>query len=196
MVKEQSKEFIKDWFPAAGSNNMCVRQTCRASSRTDRRADKVLVEREWSLKDKERTQTWQTKAGYCFRTGNSVGARYEVWARLKAMLLSLIPRVLKSRAQPARVKVMAEAGATSARSGQRLLTNSRICSLFCRDRVTLNETCPMWLGGKRKSSMQGDDPPALAKGAATEEEALAHYRRVRDEIRDFVDTSLSSMLCD
>ena len=31
-----------------------------------------------------------------------------------------------------------------------------------------------------------DDPPALAKGAKTEEEALAHYRRVRDEIRAFV----------
>jgi len=31
-----------------------------------------------------------------------------------------------------------------------------------------------------------DDPPALAKNAATEEEALNFYRRVRDEIRDFV----------
>jgi arsenate reductase len=33
-----------------------------------------------------------------------------------------------------------------------------------------------------------DDPPRLAKGAATEEEALSHYRRVRDEIRAFVET--------
>ena len=32
-----------------------------------------------------------------------------------------------------------------------------------------------------------DDPPALAAGAATEAEALAVYRRVRDEIRAFVD---------
>ena len=32
-----------------------------------------------------------------------------------------------------------------------------------------------------------DDPPRLAAGAATEEEALDHYRRVRDEIRVFVE---------
>ena len=50
-----------------------------------------------------------------------------------------------------------------------------------------NETCPMWLRGKAKVVHVGfDDPPALAKGAKTEEEALAHYRRVRDEIRDFI----------
>jgi arsenate reductase len=33
-----------------------------------------------------------------------------------------------------------------------------------------------------------DDPPALAEGAATEDEALAPYRRVRDEVRAFVET--------
>ena len=32
-----------------------------------------------------------------------------------------------------------------------------------------------------------DDPPRLAKGAKTEEEAMGHYRRVRDEIRGFVE---------
>jgi arsenate reductase len=31
-----------------------------------------------------------------------------------------------------------------------------------------------------------DDPPVLAAGAEDEEEAMASYRRVRDEIRDFV----------
>ena len=31
-----------------------------------------------------------------------------------------------------------------------------------------------------------DDPPALARTAQSEEEALQHYRRVRDEIRAFV----------
>ena len=33
-----------------------------------------------------------------------------------------------------------------------------------------------------------DDPPALAKTAANEEEAIGHYRRVRDEIKAFVET--------
>jgi arsenate reductase len=31
-----------------------------------------------------------------------------------------------------------------------------------------------------------DDPPALAEQAETEDAALEFYRRVRDEIRDFV----------
>ena len=33
-----------------------------------------------------------------------------------------------------------------------------------------------------------DDPPKLAQEAATEEDALDHFRRVRDEIRSFVKT--------
>ena len=33
-----------------------------------------------------------------------------------------------------------------------------------------------------------DDPPKLAREAASEEEAFAHYRRVRDEIRAYVET--------
>jgi len=32
-----------------------------------------------------------------------------------------------------------------------------------------------------------DDPPLLAKNAKSEEEALPHYRRVRDEIKIFVE---------
>ena len=51
-----------------------------------------------------------------------------------------------------------------------------------------DETCPQF-PGKTKVIHQGfDDPPKLAREAKTEEEGLAHYRRVRDEIRDFVQT--------
>ena len=49
------------------------------------------------------------------------------------------------------------------------------------------ETCPLFPGKTRVAHMGFDDPPELAKGAASEEEALAHYRRVRDEIRAFVE---------
>jgi len=38
-----------------------------------------------------------------------------------------------------------------------------------------------------------DDPPRLARDASNDEEAMPHYRRVRDEIRDFIasiDTAL------
>jgi arsenate reductase (thioredoxin) len=52
-----------------------------------------------------------------------------------------------------------------------------------------NENCPMWLSGKAKVVHVGfDDPPTLTKGAKTKDEALAHYRRVRDEIRAFVES--------
>jgi arsenate reductase len=33
-----------------------------------------------------------------------------------------------------------------------------------------------------------DDPPKLAQYARTEEEAMGHYRRVRDEIKAFIHT--------
>jgi arsenate reductase len=50
-----------------------------------------------------------------------------------------------------------------------------------------HETCPIFPGGKTKVVHVGfEDPPELEKTAKTPEEALAHYRRVRDQIRDFV----------
>ena len=51
-----------------------------------------------------------------------------------------------------------------------------------------NETCPVFPGDTRVVHVGFDDPPALAKGAETEEERLAPYRRVRDEIRAFCET--------
>jgi arsenate reductase len=38
-----------------------------------------------------------------------------------------------------------------------------------------------------------DDPPALAKGESTEEGAMVHYRRVREEIRAFVESLPESL---
>ncbi len=51
-----------------------------------------------------------------------------------------------------------------------------------------DETCPTWPAKTHKIHHGFDDPPKLAKTAATEEEALGHYRRVRDEIRTFIAT--------
>jgi arsenate reductase len=50
-----------------------------------------------------------------------------------------------------------------------------------------NETCPMFPGKTKVAHVGFDDPPRLAKDAATEEEALFHYRRVRDEIKVFIE---------
>jgi arsenate reductase len=49
-----------------------------------------------------------------------------------------------------------------------------------------NAACPVIPGAARRVHAGFDDPPRIAAGAATEEDALAPYRRVRDEIRDYV----------
>ena len=49
-----------------------------------------------------------------------------------------------------------------------------------------DETCPAFPGDTRVVHHGFDDPPRLAIDARTEEEALVHYRRVRDEIRDWI----------
>jgi arsenate reductase len=51
-----------------------------------------------------------------------------------------------------------------------------------------HEACPVFLGKTKVVHIGFDDPPSLAKTAATEVEALGHYRRVRDEIRSFIET--------
>ena len=51
-----------------------------------------------------------------------------------------------------------------------------------------HEACPVFPGKTKVVHVGFDDPPRLAKSAKTEAEALAHYRRVRDEIRAFIET--------
>jgi arsenate reductase len=51
-----------------------------------------------------------------------------------------------------------------------------------------HESCPVFPGATKVTHVGFDDPPRLAKQADSEEEALQHYRRVRDEIRAFVET--------
>lgn len=50
-----------------------------------------------------------------------------------------------------------------------------------------HETCPIFPGPTRVVHVGFDDPPKLARGASSEEEAMIHYRRVRDEIRQFIE---------
>jgi arsenate reductase len=51
-----------------------------------------------------------------------------------------------------------------------------------------DETCPIFPRATRKIHRGFDDPPRLAAGAASDDEAMVHYRRVRDEIRDYLET--------
>lgn len=49
-----------------------------------------------------------------------------------------------------------------------------------------HETCPFFPGGARVRHVEFDDPPRLAENCDTEDEKLDCYRRVRDQIREFV----------
>jgi arsenate reductase len=51
-----------------------------------------------------------------------------------------------------------------------------------------DEACPVFPAKTRVIHRGFDDPPKLAAGAASDEEALEHYRRVRDEIREYIST--------
>lgn len=57
------------------------------------------------------------------------------------------------------------------------------------------ETCPIFPGRAVVLHHGFEDPPKLAAGASSEEEAMIHYRRVRDEIEEFI-TALPETLSD
>lgn len=56
-----------------------------------------------------------------------------------------------------------------------------------------HEACPIFAAKTRVVHAGFDDPPRLARGAKDDEEAMPHYRRVRDEIRAFVLTLPGSL---
>ena len=57
-----------------------------------------------------------------------------------------------------------------------------------------DQACPSFPGSPCVVHVSFDDPPRLAASARTEEEKILVYRRVRDEIRDFVREDLPAAL--
>jgi arsenate reductase len=89
---------------------------------------------------------------------------------------------------PRAVKVMAEAGVDISKQRSKAISElkGRDFDLVVTVCDQARESCPVWLGRAEKLHRSFDDPPFLAQDANTEEEALTHYRRVRDELRAFV----------
>ncbi len=89
---------------------------------------------------------------------------------------------------PFAVKVMREIGIDI--SNQRSKTVDDLGNREFEYVVTLcghaNENCPYFPAVTKVIHKGFYDPPELAAGASNEEEALIHYRSVRDEIRDFI----------
>jgi arsenate reductase len=87
------------------------------------------------------------------------------------------------------VKVMAEAGVDISMQSSKTLADLPDVKLDWVITVCghADENCPIFPGPVRKFHRGFDDPPKLAANARTESEALSHYRRVRDEIKAFVE---------
>lgn len=115
----------------------------------------------------------------------------EGWARhLKGDLIEPYSAGIQTHGMnPNAIRVMAEAGVDI--TTQRSKHVDEVKNVGLDYVVTVcanaNETCPVFPGKAKVIHVGFDDPPRLAKTAKTEEEALNHYRRVRDEIRDFVE---------
>jgi len=125
-------------------------------------------------------------------TGNSCRSQMaEGWAKalkgnvIEAYSAGVDPHGL----DPLAVKVMAEAGVDiSTHRSKHVDELNGICFDYV---VTVcghaNETCPTFPGRAKLVHKSFDDPPSLAKKATSQVEAIGHYRRVRDEIRAFIE---------
>jgi arsenate reductase len=115
----------------------------------------------------------------------------EGWARhlkpdqIDAYSAGIEPHGMNARA----VRVMGEAGVDI--SGHHSKHVDELAGVPFDYVVTVcdnaNETCPIFPGKTKHIHVGFEDPPRLAKDAKTEEQALSHYRRVRDEIRHFIE---------
>lgn len=89
---------------------------------------------------------------------------------------------------PLAVRAMAEAGIDISRHASKPIENVPApLDLVVTVCDAAREACPT-LPGVPTLHAPFDDPPRLAREARSDEEAMAHYRRVRDEIRAFVES--------
>ena len=132
-------------------------------------------------------------------TGNSCRSQMaEGWARhLKSDVIEPYSAgIEKHGLNPNAVEVMAEAGVDI--SGQQSNTVAELPTQDFDVVITVcahaDENCPVALQGCKVVHVGFDDPPKLAKQATTSEEELDIYRRVRDEIREFVESLPEAVL--
>ena len=97
---------------------------------------------------------------------------------------------------PRAVAVMVEAGIDISAHRSKHMDKLREISFDLVVTVcdSAREECPVFPGAVKTVHRSFDDPPALSKYAENEEKALNIYRRVRDEIKDFVVSTLSDFL--
>lgn len=99
------------------------------------------------------------------------------------------------RVDPLAIEVMAEVGIDIAGQRSKSVEEFRGASVehvftLCSD---ARESCPLWLGEGVVVHHGFDDPQRLVGAASTEDETLACYRRVRDEIGAWVRTAIGDL---
>ncbi|HJN65269.1 MAG: arsenate reductase ArsC [Candidatus Latescibacteria bacterium] len=126
-------------------------------------------------------------------TGNSCRSQMaEGWTRsmLGEMVDAYSAGIEKKGLNPHAVRVMQEVGIDI--SAQQSKTLEELGEIPFDFVVTVcgnaDANCPSWPDAVTVLHAPFDDPPHLAADAASDEEALKHYRRVRDEIAAFVET--------
>jgi len=126
-------------------------------------------------------------------TGNSCRSQIaEGWARaLKSDMIEAYSAGIETHGlNPNAVKVMAEAGVDiSHHKSENVADLLHIPFDYV---ITVcghaNEHCPIFPGKAKVVHVGFDDPPKLAVLVTGEEEKLNCYRRVRDEIKTFIET--------
>lgn len=126
-------------------------------------------------------------------TGNSCRSQMaEGWARhLRGDRLNAHSAGIETHGlNPHAVAVMAEAGVDIRGQRSRHIDEFRDTPLDVVVTVCDNaqESCPVFPGATRVVHRGFDDPPRLARDEPDEQAGLKHYRRVRDEIRAWVET--------
>ena len=124
-------------------------------------------------------------------TGNSCRSQMaEGWCRhLKGDAIDAYSAGIETHGlNPHAVKVMAEAGVDI--SGHQSKRLSALAEFEFDYVITVcghaNESCPLFPGKTKVVHIGFDDPPQLAKMVGSEEEKLNCYRRVRDQIKEFI----------
>jgi len=126
-------------------------------------------------------------------TGNSCRSQMaEGWAHaLKSNELEAYSAGIETHGlNPNAVKVMAEAGADISHHASENVAD--LLHIPFDYVITVcghaNEHCPLFPGKAKIVHVGFDDPPKLAAQVEGEEEKLNCYRRVRDEIKAFIET--------
>ena len=99
---------------------------------------------------------------------------------------------------PNAMQVMREAGVDISKQSSKLASTLEEVPLDLVVTVCghADENCPAFLTRAKLVHVGFDDPPKLAKEAANEEAALDCYRRVRDQIRTFIQEDLLALFTD